>query len=102
MIDQFLAALIAFAITIVAMPWAIKVAHERGILDVPADDRRQHREPVPRIGGVAIFGATAVAATVFLVWGLNNPAHAVLTDPRLPGVVLGGVIVFICGVVDDA
>ena len=30
-------------------------AHKVGAIDVPKDNRRMHKKPVPRLGGLAIF-----------------------------------------------
>ncbi len=52
--------LLAAAVTWGVTPWVIAGAHRLGALDLPGG-RKQHRAPVPRIGGVAVFVGFAVA-----------------------------------------
>ena len=35
-----------------------RFAHKVGAIDVPKDNRRMHKEPIPRLGGLAIFRAS--------------------------------------------
>ncbi|GFR35959.1 hypothetical protein TCEA9_17710 [Thermobrachium celere] len=46
-----LAALLSFILT----PLAKKIAYRLNAIDVPKDDRRLHKKPIPRLGGLAIF-----------------------------------------------
>src|SRR5207244_5048555 len=50
----FLTALLA---SLAFTPMVRRVAVNHGWLDAPNDKRRIHRRPVPRLGGVAIFGS---------------------------------------------
>ncbi|MGM0396005.1 MAG: MraY family glycosyltransferase [Bacillota bacterium] len=56
------AAVIAFAAT----PFVIKIAPKIGAMDIPKDDRRVHKAPMPLIGGVAMYLAIAIGMLVFL------------------------------------
>ncbi|MCR3956310.1 MAG: undecaprenyl/decaprenyl-phosphate alpha-N-acetylglucosaminyl 1-phosphate transferase [Gudongella sp.] len=56
------AAVIAFAAT----PFVIKIAPKIGAMDIPKDDRRVHKDPMPLIGGVAMYLAIAAGMFVFL------------------------------------
>jgi len=47
--------LIAFGISYLLTPVAIKFAIKKDIIDNPnQDDRRVHKKPVPRVGGLAM------------------------------------------------
>src|SRR5690242_8942485 len=102
MLPQLAAAFLGFALTLGLMPWAIRAAREHGILDHPNEDRRVHDEPVPRIGGVAIFSATLIAAGSVFLWDLYDGSFDLPLGTQLPGVVIGCLIVFVTGMVDDA
>ena len=39
-------------------------AHKVGAIDVPKDARRMHKKPIPRLGGLAIYGGL-IGAVVF-------------------------------------
>lgn len=110
--------LLAFLITVALVPLTIKLAHKIGAIDIPKDGRRVHKKPIPRIGGVAIFVALTVSAIVASAMGLFHPgavdrANGIAyvnwnwdflmegkLNPTL-GVVLGGVIIFLVGFIDD-
>lgn len=72
-----------------------------GWLDEARDDRRVHKKPVPRLGGVAIFGALVVSLG-FLPF-IENLLTQGLRDswPRVWTIIAPAVIIFICGVYDD-
>ena len=51
-----LAALVAFTIT----PSVSVLAHKIGAIDVPRDNRRMHKKPIPRIGGLIIVAVGVI------------------------------------------
>ena len=61
MAQRFLAATLAYALTALLTPTAMRLAGAIGALDIPRDGRRMHTRPVPRTGGVALFAAFVVA-----------------------------------------
>jgi UDP-GlcNAc:undecaprenyl-phosphate GlcNAc-1-phosphate transferase len=91
----------AFLLALLLTPLAGRLGRRRGLVDRPGG-RRRHAEPVPRLGGVALFlSFFAVASLVFLVeFVFQNPA--VPDDARrLRGVLLGTAFVFLVGLADD-
>lgn len=80
------AAIIAFASTPAVRVFAAKI----GAMDVPKDERRMHKKPVPRLGGLAIFFGFLFAVLLFCE-----------IDYELRGILLGAVVVVFVGVVDD-
>ena len=46
---------IAFLITYSAIPIIIRVAEAKHLFDVPDDDRKLHKTPIPSLGGIGIF-----------------------------------------------
>ena len=80
------AAVISFALTPVVKLLATKV----GAMDVPKDERRMHKIPIPRMGGLAIFFGVIVSVLIFGK-----------IDRELRGILLGAVIIVILGVLDD-
>ena len=46
--------LFVFIIVALVMPVIIKIAHHVNALDMP-NERKVHKEPIPRMGGLAIF-----------------------------------------------
>lgn len=81
----------AIGISYLVTPYVIKLAHVVGAVDVPADDRRMHTKPMPRMGGLAIFLSFAV---VFL-----TTTHMEFT--KVIGLLVGSSIIIACGIKDD-
>ncbi len=73
-----------------ATPLVKSLAYKVGAIDVPKDARRMHKEPIPRLGGLAIFIAFMLSVLLFAN-----------IDRELQGILLGAVIIVIVGVVDD-
>ncbi len=85
-----LALLIAMAVSFAATPFVKKLAYKVGAIDVPKDNRRMHKVPIPRLGGLAIFIAFLLSTVLFAD-----------IDRQLQGILLGSIIIVILGVLDD-
>ena len=83
-----LAAALSFVMTPVARSFAFRV----GAIDVPKDNRRMHKKPIPRLGGIAIFTGFFVSVICLSIDFIDNEVR---------GVLLGGMIIVVLGVVDD-
>ena len=81
------AGIVSFLMT----PLVMRLAHKVGAMDVPKDNRRMHKVPIPRLGGLAIFMGFLLSVLVFSK-GLDRSMQAVL---------LGAIIIVILGVFDD-
>lgn len=87
--------LVALLISGLVTPLLRKVAIEAGHYDMP-NDRKIHKFPVPRVGGVAIWGGFMVTLGLFsLIYSGQFEGHA------LSGILLGGAIIFFVGLLDD-
>ena len=91
-VGTVLAALISAAIvSLISTPVIKSLAFKVGAVDVPKDNRRMHKRPIPRMGGLAIFLGFLLSVLVF---------YQPLT-PQLRGMLMGAVIIVILGIVDD-
>ena len=84
------ALLCALIVSFLMCPLVKSFAYKVGAIDVPKDNRRMHKKPVPRLGGLAIFLGFMVGLLLF-----------VKIDYQLQGILLGAVIIVVLGVVDD-
>ncbi len=93
-----LAAGIALAVSWFLTPWVRQLAINKGAIDDPnRDDRRIHKEPLPRWGGLAIYAGIVLATLVVMpLSGLTQPFPAYLVG--LLGI--GGLLVVV-GALDD-
>lgn len=80
----------AFVISYVSTPQVIKLAHRLGAIDVPKDNRRVHKTPIPRLGGISIYCGFLAASLAF-----------VQMSPKLAAVIIGSLIIVGIGIVDD-
>ncbi len=96
----FLAGL-AFLACFLLTPVVRNALNRAGILDRPDGDRKVHKEPIPRLGGVPIFASVALALLVFAKAPLSGTealrSQLPVLLPLLPAVIL----VFLVGVMDD-
>jgi UDP-GlcNAc:undecaprenyl-phosphate GlcNAc-1-phosphate transferase len=92
---------IALAIT----PLVKQSAGALSLFDAPDDDRRMHLEPVPRLGGVAVYlVAASVGSLLFIRTAplFTTPGPEGEAQMRiLMGTFLGSALLFLTGLVDD-
>lgn len=100
-----IATLVVFVIATVSglilTPAVIRLAGAWGLYDPPHGERRVHTEPLPRLGGVAVFAAMGVGLAA--VGGVSAAGIESLgaTPGFFFGVLFGCGIVFATGLVDD-
>ena len=95
---MFFVAITAFFIVLFGMPTLIKVAREKGLMDLPEDPRKIHTRAVPTIGGVMIFAALLI--NVFF-WLAIGPAPATEVFQAGSAMAACTVIIFFMGLKDD-
>lgn len=86
---------IAFGVCLVATPLAKKIAYKTGAVDYPKS-RGLNKEPMPLMGGIAMvlgFFAALIAVSPF-VYDLSKR--------QLAGFIIGGILIVITGMFDDA
>ncbi|MBR2081333.1 MAG: undecaprenyl/decaprenyl-phosphate alpha-N-acetylglucosaminyl 1-phosphate transferase [Oscillospiraceae bacterium] len=83
--------LLACVVSFLSTPLVKSLAYKLGAIDVPKDNRRMHKEPIPRLGGLAIFIAFILTSLLFAD-----------IDHEMRGILLGALIIVILGVVDDS
>ncbi len=85
-----IAFIVAFIITFVLTPFVKKLAFKVGAIDIPKDNRRMHKRPTARLGGLAIFFGFIISAVVYAD-----------IDKELAGILVGCCIIVILGIFDD-
>ena len=83
---------ISAVISCATTPLVKTLARKVGAMDIPKDERRMHKKPIPRMGGLAIFLGFMAA---FLLFG----GKMITTEVR--GILLGAVMIVILGILDD-
>ncbi len=82
--------IVSFAFTFATTPLVRRFAFKIGAIDIPKDNRRMHKKPTPRIGGLAIIFGFTVATLCFA-----QPSQ------QLYGTLAGAAIIAVMGVIDD-
>jgi UDP-GlcNAc:undecaprenyl-phosphate GlcNAc-1-phosphate transferase len=102
MLDGFrfplLAGFIALAVTWLVTPFVSKLAFRFGAIDDPKrDDRRVHKEPLPRWGGIGIYAGLLVALLIILPFANFN----LMFPLYLIGILGIGALIVVMGALDD-
>jgi len=91
--------LLSFVVSYITVPWAIKFANKKGIIDNPKqDDRRVHKAPTPRVGGIAMVAGVMLSILLFYILSFFLDVEI---DKRLAGYAMGALVIIIMGFVDD-
>ncbi len=80
----------AVLISLIATPLVKILAAKVGAIDVPKDERRIHKKPMPLMGGLAIYIGVVVSSLIFLPM-----------ERTLISILLGATLILISGIVDD-
>jgi len=83
--------IVSFAFSFAATPLVKRLAYRIGALDIPKDNRRMHKRPIPRVGGLAIVFGFLVAVFAFSM-DYNKQMVATLA---------GAAVIVVMGVIDD-
>ena len=81
---------LAFIIALALTPVAKSIAYKIGAIDVPKDKRRVHKEPTPRLGGLAIYYGFLISILIFSK-----------IDKQLIGILAGSLLIVVVGIIDD-
>lgn len=85
-----LALVVGFLVTFASTPSVIVLARKIKAIDVPKDERRIHKKPIPLIGGLAIFYGFLVSVLCFAT-----------LDRGVIGILLASALIVTVGVIDD-
>lgn len=88
-LDALLAFLFAGILALLLVPLTDRLARRVGAIDAPGE-RSLHERPTPRLGGLAIFVAVAVAALIWLPW-----------DAETRSILVGAALITLVGFLDD-
>src|SRR5262245_65747161 len=89
---------VAFLTTLGLTPLVRKLSIKRGIL-VPPSPRAMHKKPIPNIGGLAMLAGVLVGMGVASLLGAFDDVFA--SSSVAFGVVIGAVVIFTTGLIDE-
>jgi len=79
--DIAIAFLLAFITSFVLTPYTIKMAKKIGAVDIPNDERRMHKKPMPKFGGPAIIIGFLVSI-IYLIITLSIEGNLNIFGPE--------------------
>ena len=85
----FLIVFVSFLASALLVPFAKKCALHVGAMDIP-NARKVHKVPIPRMGGLAIFGSFLLGYMLFA-----------RTSVQMLSILIGGFIIVLTGIFDD-
>ncbi len=91
-IQYFIIAVAAAFISALSIPRLIMLAKLKKLYDLPDNHRKIHKDVTPNLGGVCIFFAYLIVASIFI---------DLTTFPKFNYLVAGTLVLFIAGVKDD-
>ena len=100
LLNFFLFASTAFFLSLLLTPFVRRMALEWGLVDQPSA-RKVHRARIPRLGGVAIFGAFFISSVAIIYhdyFGLEGVALGLL---EINKILDGAILILLVGVYDD-
>jgi len=90
----------ASVVTLIGLPLIIKACRYFEYFDLP-DERKVHRKPVPRLGGL-IFMPAAVVGLVVASWTrVQMGGEEFVFGVSTIAMTIGGLVIYLIGVVDD-
>ncbi|GAA0785093.1 MraY family glycosyltransferase [Hathewaya limosa] len=84
-------AIISMVVSLISTPIVRKLAIKANAVDIPKDERRVHKKPIPLLGGLAIY-VSFIIGVIFQKTPLRTSEI---------GIILGATIILIGGVWDD-
>ncbi len=90
LIIVILAFVTAGVLSFLLTPLVKRLAYRVGAIDVPKDNRRMHKKPIPRLGGLAIFLGFLISILVF--GDISRSMQSIL---------IGASIIVVLGIFDD-
>jgi len=96
-----LSIIFAFLVSFLVTPVVRRIALKAGVLDIPDNDRRIHKFPIAKMGGIAI--AVGFFAVLLLNFILKQFGIVKLLPPnqQLIGLVVGLLLIMVMGFLDD-
>lgn len=91
---HIIGAFISYLLGVFIVPFVIEFSQKEGLVDLP-NERKIHKLPISRLGGVAIW-SSAMLTFLVLVLLSYYPYGSLLS-----GIILGGSLMFLLGLVDD-
>lgn len=96
--------LMATAVSLVVLPNVLLISHKKRLFDNP-NERKVHKLPVPRLGGISFFPVILItlgaAVVVFNMLGLKSNSFSAEVFSQFMALFTGSMMLFLVGLTDD-
>ncbi|MCL5667217.1 MAG: undecaprenyl/decaprenyl-phosphate alpha-N-acetylglucosaminyl 1-phosphate transferase [Patescibacteria group bacterium] len=87
------------ALAVAVTPLAKKLAINFNVLDIPNAPRRIHKQPIPLLGGLAVFASIIIPLAVYLASGLAD--FNIVPLKFFTAIMAGALVLVVGGILDD-
>lgn len=94
-------ALASFLVSLLATPICRRIALRFRIVDRPDDYLKPHKQPIPYLGGVAIFLGWAVGLGIAIAYNASAPEGWHIRPGMMLGYAVAGLAIMLVGLFDD-
>ncbi len=91
--------IIAFSLAAIITPLIKRLAAKLKIYDIPEAPRKMHSQPVPFLGGLAVYASFLISIVIYLIFG--HPDFNIIPLKFFLAIIFGGLVLIIGGVLDD-
>ena len=91
----------AVLLSFVATRMIRELANRKGWVAIATSDRHIHRQPIPRLGGVAIYISFGIVTISLIAFSSYSQFEIGITPRLLFDILIAGTIVFLLGLYDD-
>jgi UDP-GlcNAc:undecaprenyl-phosphate/decaprenyl-phosphate GlcNAc-1-phosphate transferase len=99
--EYLISFILSFIVAFSATPIARKIAFKWGAIDVPRDDRRMHKKPIARLGGIAIIAGFLIAVLFNSFSAYISTNSSFRPNIQFIGFLVGILIITSIGIIDD-
>ncbi len=91
--------LLAFALAAALTPLVKRLAISWRLFDIPNNPRKIHKQPIPFLGGLAVYVSFLIAIALYLL--LSHPNFQIVPLKFFLAIIFGGAILIGGGILDD-
>ncbi len=99
--EYFISFILAFIVALSATPIAKKIAVKLGAVDIPKDERRIHKKPIARLGGLAIVSGFFISILFNILNDALINSSVFQINKQMTGLLAGTLIIVAVGIIDD-
>lgn len=93
--------ILSFVLCYITVPLSIQLARKLGAVDVPDGSRKIHKQPTPRLGGLAIFTGVLLGSAGAVLFLYSKNEFFLIDKNSLLGIAVAGFMVLMLGMADD-